>query len=63
MMDAVGGWPALSGLAAATVAGVWVGVAPPTSVEDWTAALVGDELSVSLFATETAFDMGVGLDG
>ena len=26
---AIGGWPALAGLAAATLAGVWIGAAPP----------------------------------
>ncbi|MDJ1007923.1 MAG: dihydroorotate dehydrogenase [Paracoccaceae bacterium] len=30
----LGGWPALTGLATATVAGVWIGVAQPTAVGD-----------------------------
>jgi len=63
MMDAIGGWPAVSGLAAATIAGVWVGVAPPSSVEDLTATIVGDEVSISLFATDLVFDAGVLSDG
>lgn len=28
-LDALGGWPAISSLATATVAGVWVGISPP----------------------------------
>ncbi|MDK3019538.1 hypothetical protein [Pseudodonghicola flavimaris] len=31
---ALGGWPALSGMAAACAAGVWIGVAPPTFLPD-----------------------------
>ncbi len=63
MLDAIGGWPAVSGLAAATVAGIWVGVAPPSSVEDMTASLIGDEVSVSLFSTDLLFDEGALSDG
>jgi hypothetical protein len=63
MLDALGGWPAVSGLAAATVAGVWIGVAPPSSVQDLTATLVGDEVIVDLFATGFAFDTGASVDG
>lgn len=63
LMDAVGGWPAVSGLAAATVAGIWVGVAPPASVSDLTATLIGDEVSISLFSTDLMLDEGVFSDG
>jgi len=63
MMDAIGGWPAVSGLAAATIAGIWVGVAPPSSVEDLAASMVGDEVSISLFSTELMLDAGVLTDG
>jgi hypothetical protein len=63
LMDAIGGWPAVSGLAAATVAGVWVGVAPPASVEDLTASFIGDEVSISLFSNDLLFDAGAFGDG
>ena len=63
MLDAIGGWPAVSGLAAATVAGIWVGVAPPSAVEDMTASLIGDEVSVSLFSPDLLFDEGALSDG
>ncbi|WP_247227695.1 hypothetical protein [Yoonia sp. F2084L] len=63
LVDAVGGWPAVSGLAAATIAGLWVGVAPPASVSDLTATLIGDEVSISLFSTELMLDEGVFSDG
>jgi len=63
MLDALGGWPAVSGLAAATIAGVWIGVAPPSSMQDLTASLIGDEVSVDFFATDFAFDTGALADG
>ncbi|SIT85073.1 hypothetical protein SAMN05421849_2244 [Pontibaca methylaminivorans] len=31
---ALGGWPALGGLAAASVAGLWIGLAPPSGLPD-----------------------------
>ena len=61
--DAVGGWPAMSGLAAATLAGVWIGVAPPTSVETLTAPLFGEAVSVSLIGSDLDFGLGDALDG
>ena len=63
ILDAIGGWPAVSGLAMATVAGIWVGVAPPASVQDVTAAMMGDEVSFNLFATDLVFDAGALGDG
>ena len=63
LMDAIGGWPSLGGLAAATVAGIWVGIAPPDAVAEMTASLMGDAVSVSVFPTETEFDAGAFFDG
>ncbi|WP_306153085.1 hypothetical protein [Roseovarius sp. MMSF_3281] len=33
-LDAMGGWPAMTGLAAAGVAGVWLGISPVVGVSD-----------------------------
>ncbi|PJI85030.1 hypothetical protein BC777_3026 [Yoonia maricola] len=63
LLEAVGGWPAISGLAAATVAGIWVGIAPPSSVEDMTASWIGDEVHVSLFSADLMLDEGALPDG
>lgn len=63
LMDAIGGWPAVSGLAAATVAGIWIGVAPPSSFEDITASFMGDEVSVDLFSSDFEFATGDFVDG
>lgn len=49
VLDAIGGWPTLGGLATAGVAGLWLGVAPPTSLEGVTADLIGDSQAVDLF--------------
>jgi len=34
MIDALGGWPVVAGLAAACAAGVWLGFAPPAFLPD-----------------------------
>lgn len=49
-MELIGGWPALSGVAAAGVAGLWLGVAPPASVEQIASDVLGTTESVSLFS-------------
>ncbi|WP_050530396.1 hypothetical protein [Pseudaestuariivita atlantica] len=41
VLDAIGGWPAAAGLAAAGVAGVWIGVAPPEALEFDMATMLG----------------------
>lgn len=42
LIEAIGGWPALGGLAAASAAGLWLGLAPPAFVPD-PVALAGYE--------------------
>lgn len=37
ILSAIGGWPAVGGLATATVAGIWLGFSPPAAVDDLTA--------------------------
>ena len=63
LLDTIGGWPALGGLAAATIAGFWVGAMPPSAVTDITAGLFGDTLTVSLTATEEIWEIGDLSDG
>lgn len=48
LRDAIGGWPALAGLATATLAGVWIGYAPPASLDGLTASLFDIETSLGL---------------
>ena len=49
LLDALGGWPALGGVAAAGGAGLWIGIAPPAPVEDLAAGWVGTTQVVGLF--------------
>ena len=62
-LDLIGGWPAAGGLVAATMTGLWVGVAPPAAVEDLTASLLGDQVSVGFFTDDFGFDIGTTVDG
>ena len=63
MLDVLGGWPAVSGLAAATVAGVWIGVAPPAPVADVTAAFLGATVAVPLVPDDLGLTWGAFADG
>lgn len=56
LMNALGGWPAVSGFAAATVAGFWIGVAPPVAFEDYAASFTGDVLTVGALSDDSLFD-------
>ena len=49
IVETIGGWPALGGVMAAGIGGLWIGVAPPANVEDWAANLVGNIETVSIY--------------
>jgi len=49
VLDAIGGWPSFGGLAAATVAGVWIGVQPPDVLATISDALTGGTFDVPIF--------------
>lgn len=51
-LRALGGWPALGALGASMALGVGVGVAQPAALSALPAALVGDEVAVSIGADE-----------
>jgi hypothetical protein len=59
LLDVIGGWPTFSGLAAATVAGFWIGVAPPVALSDLSAGIWGATIEVPLFEN----DVYAGLEG
>ncbi len=52
LMAALGGWPALGGLAAATVAGLWIGIAPPSGLTGLTDAVWGTSTTISVFSVD-----------
>lgn len=47
LLAAIGGWPSVAGLAAATLTGVWIGVSPPEAIDTLTTSLIGGDLSDS----------------
>ncbi|WP_411351217.1 hypothetical protein PNH50_12425 [Leisingera aquaemixtae] len=57
LVEAIGGWPAMGGLAAASAAGLWIGMAPPSFVPD-PVVLAGYEESGSVFADDS-YDMAL----
>jgi hypothetical protein len=58
LLDVIGGWPTFSGLAAATVAGFWIGVAPPSSLSDLSAGIWGGTILVPLFESDIYAELG-----
>ncbi len=61
--ELIGGWPTLGGLALAGCAGLWIGVAPPASVEDAAAGLFGTTETVSIWDDATLFGEEGLIDG
>ena len=55
ILDMIGGWPSVGGLAMAGVAGLWFGVAPPAALSTWTAELIGTPVTVDLFGDTNAY--------
>jgi hypothetical protein len=47
---AIGGWPAMGGLALATVVGVAIGISPPSSLSSITSGILGETLELQLSA-------------
>ncbi|MEX0304463.1 MAG: hypothetical protein AB3N24_18750 [Leisingera sp.] len=57
LIEAIGGWPAIGGLAAASAAGLWIGIAPPSFVPD-PVALAGYEDSSTAVPFDS-YDMAI----
>lgn len=43
---ALGGWPAVAGLAAASVCGLWIGISPPAGLSDTAAFYYTEEAAL-----------------
>lgn len=52
LRDAIGGWPALGGLAAASVTGLWIGISPPDALVGVSGQLAGDAVSMTLYSED-----------
>lgn len=59
MWSLIGGWAGTGGLAAAAVAGVWLGIAPPDAFNDVNDLIWGTSIDVTLFSS----DDFLGLEG
>ncbi len=55
MVEGIGGWQGLSGLAAASVAGLWIGFAAPDFLPDAATYLYGSEATFALADLDTSF--------
>ena len=56
---AVGGWPAMAGLASATVAGVWIGATQPDALTPYTSFLQQD---AALYQIDLPAGVGFDID-
>lgn len=63
MLDMIGGWPAVGGIAMAGVAGLWIGVAPPTGLDTIASGLIGETQTVDLFGSDVLSSFSDELDG
>lgn len=48
VFGALGGWPAVAGLGAAAITGLWIGVAPPESLSTTAQLVMGDDITLAL---------------
>ncbi|MBS9716987.1 hypothetical protein ACFFUT_08840 [Pseudohalocynthiibacter aestuariivivens] len=53
---AIGGWPAIAGMATATVAGIWIGLSPPATLEDISSSILTGETDAYLSELLPGFD-------
>lgn len=56
-LAALGGWPALGGMAVAGVTGLWLGVAPPAAVDELVAEMLGETVSVDFLGLSDPFEL------
>jgi hypothetical protein len=63
LRDALGGWPAVSGVAMAGIVGVWFGLAPPAAVETLAADILGTQTGISLLPDVDFVESWENVDG
>lgn len=56
-LNAVGGWPAVAGLATAGVAGLWIGVNPPDAVATTAETFLGTSTDLYLVDLMPGYDL------
>lgn len=55
LVQTLGGWPAMGGLATAAMVGVWIGVSPPTALEGMTTVFDTDTSEFEFWSND--FDL------
>jgi len=60
LWGAIGGWPAVAGLATATMAGLWIGMNPSVYVADVMAQYTGSDSDLYLVDFVSAYDFDLG---
>ncbi len=58
-LNAVGGWPAVAGLATAGVAGLWIGVNPPSAIATTAENFLGTESDLYLVDLMPGYDFNL----
>ncbi|QBF31165.1 hypothetical protein [Thalassococcus sp. S3] len=61
LYQVLGGWQGVGGLVAACAAGIWIGFAPPASLPDPVAVVIGDSTDVNLLQVGM-FDIAMALE-
>lgn len=59
LLSAVGGWPAVAGLATAGVAGLWIGINPPSAIATTTENLLGTSSDLYLVDLMPSYDFSL----
>ena len=62
VMDVIGGWPTLAGMATAGMAGVWIGVAQPAALLEGSQTLLYGDANAALVDLDPSFGFS-DLDG
>lgn len=57
LYDALGGWPAMAGLATAAVVGVWIGFNPPSALDGISLALMDSSYGPTMNTSLPEFDL------
>lgn len=54
LLDGIGGWPSMAGLATASIVGVWIGYVQPPAVEPFTGYLISSDAESYLYDVSPA---------
>jgi len=62
LLEMIGGWPAVGGLALASATGLWIGIAPPVGLESMATTVFGSTQTVDLFGGDVFSNFSDGQD-